>query len=246
MTNEYIDPRFVDDNESQRLKRIAKDGFTQFDKDQKVSSYRAKTIVSLCEGPRVLDVGCADGLVTEILANEFPGLVTIDGSIELIERLRQRVPSIKAVHTLFEDFTPNELFDTIVMGHVLEHVDEPVALLTRAKDWLCDGGKIIVTVPNAESIHRRIGLEMGMITELTELSEGDHLIGHRRIYSTDTLEHDIESAGLRTIHSEGVMLKPLTNAAMFDWADELLAAFNSLAKKLPTELGGELCFVCAP
>lgn len=43
------------------------------------------------------------------------------------------------------------------------------------KNWLKKDGEIIVIVPNKESIHRRLALNMGLIQKLDSLSERDKL-----------------------------------------------------------------------
>lgn len=42
-------------------------------------------------------------------------------------------------------------FDTIVLNHVIEHVHQPIELLTEARRLLKPGGSLVVITPNAES-----------------------------------------------------------------------------------------------
>lgn len=235
-------------HEKERLSTIA-ETYTQFDKDMKVNKFRVRTIVSLCRGPRILELGCADGLVTEKLVEKFEQVVAVDGSQELLSRAQERAPKAEYVCALFEEYVPNTKqykfkFNTIILGHVLEHVLAPVPILKRVKEWLVEDGVMIITVPNGESIHRRVGVELGMIKSVTELNEDDIRIGHRRVYTLATLKTDVLEAGLSILHAEGIMFKPLSNRQMFHWPDDLLDAYYRLAKKLPPEFGGELCLVC--
>jgi len=48
-------------------------------------------------------------------------------------------------------------------GHVLEHVDDPVAVLRLVKSWLKPGGRVLAAVPNARSIHRQAAVIMGLL-----------------------------------------------------------------------------------
>jgi 2-polyprenyl-3-methyl-5-hydroxy-6-metoxy-1,4-benzoquinol methylase len=219
--------------------------YSMFDKDMKVNAFRSRTILSFVKGPRVLELGCADGLVTEELCKKFKNVIAVDASAELIEKARHRAPDAVYHTSLFEDFKPGELFDTIILGHVLEHVLDPVNILKVVQPWLKPNGIIIITVPNGESVHRRIGVEMGMIKFPTELNADDIRIGHRRVFTTQTLRTTVLSGGLNLLKEEGILLKPLSNRQMFDWSDDLLEAYYQLAKKLPAEFGGELCFICS-
>ena len=80
---------------------------------------------------------------------------------------------------------------------VVEHVVDPVALIQKAASFLNDKGVLIIHVPNAHAINRRLAVLMGTLTECEELSPFDlQIAGHRRSYSMKTLCQDIEKAGL--------------------------------------------------
>lgn len=103
---------------------------------------------------RVLEVGCGSGQTLEMLkANDFCSETV---GVELIEaaanEARERVDT---VHCL--DVEKNELpinfgkFDLILLLDVLEHLVDPWNFLRKIKDHhLADGGKIIVSLPNAQ------------------------------------------------------------------------------------------------
>ncbi len=230
--------------EKKHLDKIG-ETYSMYDKDAKVNSYRSKTILSFCQGKDILELGCADGLVTEVLFQKYPNIIAVDASAELIEKAKKRAPKVEYHVSLFEDFKPNKQFDTIILGHVLEHVLNPIEILKIVKNWLKPKGIIIITVPNGDSVHRRIGVEMGMIKYTTELNEDDVRIGHRRVFKVETLRTTVISSELNILKEEGILLKPLSNKQMYDWPDKLFDAYYSLAKKLPAEFGGELCFVCS-
>src|SRR5204863_5429491 len=52
---------------------------------------------------------------------------------------------------------PAGRFDVITMYHALEHVEDPVGILSTLREWLSDGGRLLVEVPNVEArcIHPR-------------------------------------------------------------------------------------------
>ena len=90
------------------------------------------------------------------------------------------------------------------MEHILEHVDEPVNLIKKAKNWLVDDGVILIGVPNAFSIHRLAAVKMGLLKSPFELNERDFKLGHQRVYSLDALENDIYKANLKIIEKGGI------------------------------------------
>jgi 2-polyprenyl-3-methyl-5-hydroxy-6-metoxy-1,4-benzoquinol methylase len=109
----------------------------------------------------VLEMGYGDGLFSAALHNRNISFSIVEGALSLVQEVQKRYPEVKIYHELFEAFTPAEQYDVILATHVLEHVDEPVALLKSMKAWLKPGGKIIVIVPNKDSIHRRLAVKMG-------------------------------------------------------------------------------------
>ena len=93
----------------------------------------------------------------------------------------------------FEDFETEERFDAIGMGFVLEHVEDPGLILRRYQDFLAPGGQIFIAVPNAESLHRRLGNFAGMLPDMTTLSPADEAFGHRRYFTAETLRDLVEA-----------------------------------------------------
>lgn len=68
-------------------------------------------------------MGPAEGVMTELLATTGKRITMVEGSGKFSADLRQRFPKARVVHALFEEFKPEELFDNIILGHVLEHTE---------------------------------------------------------------------------------------------------------------------------
>jgi hypothetical protein len=100
---------------------------------------------------------------------------------------------------------------------ILEHVIDPVFVLQKAASFLNEGGKLIVHVPNAHAINRKIAVLMGTLETCEELSPFDiDVAGHRRYYTLTSLESDIVKAGLKIEATGGVFFKTLSTPQM-DW-----------------------------
>ena len=102
----------------------------------------------------------------------------------------------------------------IVFGYILEHVDDPIRILKQFREYLAPGGRMFVTVPNAEVLNRRLGHLAGLLPDMQQLSEHDLLLGHKRYYTVDSLRTEIEQAGYTIKRLEGIYLKPLTTSQM--------------------------------
>lgn len=215
----------------------------QLDFDRKLIHYRYKTIKPHIKGPYGLELGSAEGEMTQYLIGDFEHLTSVDGSKELLEMMPKYEHHTK-VHSFFEDFQPHKKFNTIVMEHILEHVDNPIDIMKRAKEWLEDDGVMLLGVPNALSIHRLAAVKMGLLKTPDELNARDHQLGHQRVYSMDTFAKDIENAGLRIIEKGGVFFKPLSNGQIENnWNEKMIEGFYELGKDFP-ENAAELYVVC--
>lgn len=197
--------------------------------------YGIMTLLPRLKGPDVLELSCGEGGMTKWLGENFPRVTTVDGSPALIEKARQAVTTknVEFQCTTFENFTPERAFQSIIMSRILEHIEKPVELLQRIRSWLAPGGRLYIIVPNAHSLNRRIGKAMGMIQELDELTERDQRVGHFRVYHKASLGADIVAAGLVPVHWDGIFLKPLSDAQVQDWPQNLLDAFYVVGRDLP-------------
>ncbi|OQY44492.1 MAG: hypothetical protein B6247_30180 [Candidatus Parabeggiatoa sp. nov. 2] len=188
-------------------------------------------------------MGPAEGEMTQFLLQDFEQLTIVEGSANLIAFIPD-MPNLVKVHALFEKFMPDKQFNTIVMEHILEHVDKPVALLQHVKQWLVPEGKLMLGVPNGHSIHRLVAVRMKLLDSPCQLNSRDNALGHRRVYTPDTFRQDIELAGLKIIQMGGVFFKPLSNQQIQDhWTEEMIQGFYELGKDFP-EYAAELYAVC--
>jgi 2-polyprenyl-3-methyl-5-hydroxy-6-metoxy-1,4-benzoquinol methylase len=234
------------EEEQRRLSELAPDFSSETGFNARLIDFRFDAMRPFLEGrSSCVELGSSDGRMTERLATLFPrDLTAVDGTKAYVDEVTRRLPQVSAVHSLFEEYAPGRTFETAVLGHVLEHVADPVTVLEAARDLLEPGGVAIVTVPNADSIHREIGVAMGMLAAVTELNEDDHRIGHRRVYTREGLIADVEASGLAVEHAGGVFLKPLSNGQIEQWDEPLIQAFYEVGKLHP-ELCAELMVVAA-
>ncbi len=181
-----------------------------------ITQFKIREILKYSFGNYVLDMGCGIGLITRELAKKHKFVIGIDGSKNKINKARKYIQqkNIRLLQIYFDDFQPEIKFDTVILANVLEHVEDPVRLLNKIVTWLSTKGRVIATVPNAESLNRKIGLAMGEIKYLKELTKRDREKGHVRIYDKKTLKADFQKAKLQIYHLGGIFLKPFPHALM--------------------------------
>jgi 2-polyprenyl-3-methyl-5-hydroxy-6-metoxy-1,4-benzoquinol methylase len=96
----------------------------------------------------LLDVGSGDGLLFDA-ALALPGVKHIEGIEPEAALLDPNGKHRARIHAGQFDatFTPGRKFSAVLFLDVLEHLPDPAAALTRAKDLLEPGGFVLVTVP---------------------------------------------------------------------------------------------------
>jgi 2-polyprenyl-3-methyl-5-hydroxy-6-metoxy-1,4-benzoquinol methylase len=106
-------------------------------------------------GRRVLDLGCRDGALTRAYAdgNEVVG---IDADREALAEAAKL-----GIETHWADLDqplelPDESFDVVVAGELLEHLRDPRRLLAEARRVLRPGGTLVGSVPNAYRLKGRL------------------------------------------------------------------------------------------
>ena len=106
---------------------------------------------------RFLDVGCGAG---ELLwAADKAGWKTegIDPSADFIEIGRQRLGVNGRVMTLEEADYPDNHFDAVVMGGIIEHLYDPLGTLREVWRVLRPGGWLFFDAPNEDGLYMRAG-----------------------------------------------------------------------------------------
>jgi 2-polyprenyl-3-methyl-5-hydroxy-6-metoxy-1,4-benzoquinol methylase len=181
--------------------------------------------------------------MTKYLTNDFEALHLVEGSLDLLQQIPDYA-NITKHHSMFEDFTTPLKFDTIIMSHVLEHIEQPIPVLQRIKTWLAKEGVLIISVPNARSLHRIVAVKMGLLKTEHTLNERDHALGHYRVYDTETLCAHIQKAGFKILDKGGSFLKPLSNNQIEQyWTPEMVEGFFEAGKEFP-ENCAEIFVVC--
>jgi 2-polyprenyl-3-methyl-5-hydroxy-6-metoxy-1,4-benzoquinol methylase len=167
-----------------------------------------------------LELGSLKGDFTQRMLPYFDDITCVEASDLAIAGARRRLGDrVTYVNALFESATLPTRYDNVVLTHVLEHLDDPVMVLRRINaEWLADGGRLFLVVPNANAPSRQIAVKMGLISHNTAITPAESAHGHRCTYTLDTLERDAVAAGLKVVHRSGIFFKALAN---FQW-DRLL------------------------
>jgi SAM-dependent methyltransferase len=133
--------------------------------------------------------------------------------------------------------------DMIVCAGLLHEVPSSTDLLESLARAMRPGTVLHVSVPNANSFHRRLAQAMGLISNLTELSARNIKLDQRRVFDLDELAAQIRGAGLRVTETGGLLVKPFTHAQMESLGPilsrQMLDGLDALARTHP-DWGSEI------
>jgi len=186
---------------------------------------------------RAVEVGVGEQANTALLSAMFGEVIGIEPAAEYAEALRSD-GAIRVIESTMEGADLDEYagtVDAVLMCCVLEHVLDPARCLEKARSLLHHDGVLVVIVPNATSLHRRVGRHMGLIGRLDELGDGDRRLGHLRYYDFDMLEDALSTAGFGRIDVDGLLLKPLPNSMMDLLPVELVDGFYDEGRYCPRD-----------
>jgi SAM-dependent methyltransferase len=112
-------------------------------------------IVRLFRG-YVLDIGCGPGVYLERYAGPSLGIDAHPNNIGICAKKKIQVLQADA-----NDFVKENTFDTVLISHVLEHLDNPAGVLENAYRCAKPGGRIIIIVPGYEGFVSGLNDEVG-------------------------------------------------------------------------------------
>jgi 2-polyprenyl-3-methyl-5-hydroxy-6-metoxy-1,4-benzoquinol methylase len=193
---------------------------------------------------RLLDLGCAGGLVAERARALGHHVVGVD----LLEQDGARARVDRLILANLDAGLPPEVeeegpFDIILAGDVLEHVRHPSLVLEQAHRLLRPRGALIVSVPNFAHWYVRVRAMFGIIDyDRRGILDRTHV----RFFTRRSIERDLRGAGFQPVrrHVTGLPLDVLARGrGRFSNALRLLD--RAMVGIRPTLFGYQFLYHCA-
>jgi SAM-dependent methyltransferase len=164
----------------------------------------------------MLDLGCSSGGFLGLLRGDSWKLYGIEMSADCASRAETRTGAHVFVGDILDaPFTP-ESFDVITCFDVLEHLYEPLKIMTKVSEWLKPGGIFYVQVPNIDSAEARV---------FGSYWHGLELPRHLFHYSPSALKFLAQSARLNVVSLETRRNPAVGTSLRYVW-DDVFNAVN--------------------
>ncbi len=118
----------------------------------KVALSRFEKITQLLQSRKaVLDVGTGGGEFAYLLRSLGHGVNGIEPNKGYANYAVREYELTVHVGFVQESVFPPDSFDVVTMWHVLEHTEDPGAVLAQLRSWLKPDGMLVIEVPNVEA-----------------------------------------------------------------------------------------------
>lgn len=108
-----------------------------------------------------------------------------------------------------EEFDDDRKYDLILLLNLIEHVDDPVAVLARMRGLLAPGGKILAKTPNHDSFDARLFRDRSW--------GGYHCPRHWVIFTPESFASAVRRAGLTLDKIEFTQGAPFWAVSALEW-----------------------------
>lgn len=168
---------------------------------------------------RVLEVGCGSDALFLHYAG-FERFCVVEPGPEFAAQARDNArcdPRIRVVQAFMEEAAEQlagERFDCILLSGLLHEVPDCRRFLAAVLPLCTPDTQLHANVPNARSLHRLLALEMGLISDLHELSSNQRTLQQPRTFDIDSLGALCTDSGFEVLERGSYFVKPFTHRQM--------------------------------
>ena len=150
---------------------------------------------------RVLELGCASGYLSEMMAHQGCEVVGVERESEaaLMAKRFCRQVIVGDLNVLEIIPYPQESFDVLLLADILEHLVDPLVVLQRFVGYVKENGRIILSIPNVANWAIRWELLNGK-WNYTDGGSMDRT--HLRFFTRKTIRELVKMAGLTIVQED--------------------------------------------
>lgn len=145
----------------------------------------------------ILDIGCASGDIALELSFLGFQLTGIDSEASRTMQAKNLAAKYNCIARFeckgLDALSPEQKYDGILLGEVLEHFTNPTEILIRLKNFLYSNGRIIITAPNMPNLRNR--LKFGLLGIFP-----DNNPEHKFYFDFPRLQKVVKDAGYQMLY----------------------------------------------
>lgn len=226
--------------------------------EEVLKKFRSRKIIEVLDRyapKRILEIGCGYEPNFQNYT-DFASYVAVEpgtAAFDYAAQLGAGDARVEIRNGLLEDVADQLVgvdFDCIILPGLLHEVADPTGFLQLVRAIGGSEVMVYINVPNANSVHRIVGMEMGLIENTSQLTERNIFLEQQRVYSSGSLEIELRKVWpeLEILDSGTFFLKPFTHAQMHGMTAKGLlddGVFDALYKATDvlTDYGSELFVV---
>lgn len=166
----------------------------------------------------------------------------------VLDKSKAKNKNITIINDLLEyssKILKNKKFDFILISSLLHEISDQSKILKAIHDIAAENTVIHINVPNANSFHRLIAVEMELTKNEFERSKSNIQFQQNNIFNLKSLIETVEENGFIVLESGSYSFKPFTHQQMQDMinlnliTEKMLDGFFKMEKFLP-EIGSEI------
>jgi SAM-dependent methyltransferase len=214
--------------------------------EDKLRVYRMAHIVDYLNTVKslsILEIGCGNDPIF-MYFDDFEKLDIVEPGKLFYEFTKSKMnkdPRITISNNLIEDgaLALKKNYDIIIIGGFLHEIDNPEEVLCSVKSIANPDTIVITYVPNADSFHRQLAVESGIIESNYEFSENDKVFGRRTVFNTNTINVMFANCGFLVVKTDTYFIKPFSHEQMDTLlnlsflSNEILNGLFRLSKFIP-------------
>ena len=190
---------------------------------------RILKLVGNPENKKVLDIGCASGYMGSRLKEAGAYVVGVDISSKAIDIAKGRLNEAYLVEP-GQILPPGnrDLFDIVLLTEVIEHIFDPVPILSEIREHINAGGFLIITPPNFMTWTNRLRFLFG---NFRYADQGMFDFGHIRWFTYQYLKEIIQKSGFKIEIEEHIIFPGKLTKVLKFWPSFFASQFVVKARK---------------
>jgi len=200
-------------------------GEDQFSATEKRRNQAVFELSSIRPVERVLDIGSGRGWFCNYAAKLGANVTALDLSEENLKKIKELNPDVNIIFgDAINPSETDEKYDLIAALEVLEHLTDPKSAVQNWKKLLRENGRLLITVPNKETIRYTLCIHCNRKTPVN---------AHLHSFSQDSL--------IKLLNQNGFWVK---QTRLFSHKAMGLLHINNLSSRLPYKFWKRLDRFC--